>query len=766
MSTEQPTTADISTTEEEIEQICSSFKSVVATTSLSSIQTDTKPHTPSHIRIVQNFILIWLDTNLDEESDNNCRNTVAQLRNIVNTVKRFIDADECIDFLTDTQDEKIFLVLCASLAQRAVPLIHEIAQLDSIYILSKNKLEDNCWTPQSTKVRGVFTEITLICDKLKQATQQLDQNTISISFMPTSAATINPKLNKLHQSFMYTQMFKEILLTIDFDRTHIKNFADYWREQCPNNDRQLDLIDKFEDQYHHYTPIWWYSCECFLYSMVNRALRTMETDIIVKMGFFLSDLHRQIEQLHGEQFCTDAPSPSFVVYRCQGLSKTDFHKMTETKGGLISFNNFLSTSQDQQVSTAFTGSSQSNPDLIDVLFVIIVDPSKTSTPFALVNEVSFYKTENEVLFSMHAIFRIGEIERLTDHTDLWKIEITLTSENDQGLAALTENMHKWTEGWGRWNKLVLLFINLGQHDKAQNLLEMLPDETTCDEQNPLRLQLVGMTTSAQGQSSKALSYFEKALGIQEETLSANHPDFGISYNNIGGVYFDMGEYSKALSYYEKALGIYKETLPANSPHLAYSYSNIGEVYSKMGVYSKALSYYEKALGIRQETLSANHPHLAHSYSNIGEVYSNMGEYSKALSYYEKALGMQEETLSANHHDLAKSYSNIGQGYSSMGEYFKALAYYEKALGMHQETLPENHPILASSYNNIGAVYFDMGEYSKALSYYEKALGMKQETLPANHPDLAISYNNIGLLYYNMGEYSKALSYYEKAFGME
>ena len=41
------------------------------------------------------------------------------------------------------------------------------------------------------------------------------------------------------------------------------------------------------------------------------------------------------------------------------------------------------------------------------------------------------------------------------------------------------------------------------------------------------------------------------------------------------VYYKMGEYLKALSYYENALGIRQQSLPSNHPDLAKSYNNIG-----------------------------------------------------------------------------------------------------------------------------------------------------------------------------------------------
>ena len=45
---------------------------------------------------------------------------------------------------------------------------------------------------------------------------------------------------------------------------------------------------------------------------------------------------------------------------------------------------------------------------------------------------------------------------------------------------------------------------------------------------------------------------------------------------------DMGEYSKALSYYEKSLEIQQQSLPPNHPDLAASYMGIGIVYDKHG----------------------------------------------------------------------------------------------------------------------------------------------------------------------------------------
>src|SRR4051812_3831162 len=57
----------------------------------------------------------------------------------------------------------------------------------------------------------------------------------------------------------------------------------------PRMQSELKNVDKLQEKYRDETPIWWYTYECFLYLMLNRGLRTMDTDIIIKTGFFIND---------------------------------------------------------------------------------------------------------------------------------------------------------------------------------------------------------------------------------------------------------------------------------------------------------------------------------------------------------------------------------------------------------------------------------------------------------------------------------------------
>jgi tetratricopeptide (TPR) repeat protein len=716
----------------------------------------------TNIRMVENVMLIWLNNSI-EEDNTDCQNILTQLRHTVNDVNMFTDGDQCIQFINNITNNKACMIISGSLGQHIVPRVHNMSQVDSIFIFCDNQKRHEAWTKEWSKIKGVFTEIKPICEALKQASQQCEQNAISISFVATSGDASSQNLDRLDPMFMYTKIMKEILLSIKFDREHFKKFVDYCREVFDGDENALEYIDQLERKYPDKTPIWWYTYECFLYTMLNRALRTTDVDIIITLGFFIGDLHRDIEKLHKEQFGSHLTSKTFTVYRGQGLSSTDFEQLMNTKGGLLSFNNFLSTSRDRQVSLAFAESNQDSPDSVGILFVMTIDPCKSTTPFASINGVSYFQTEDEVLFSMHTVFRIEKIQSMGGNHRLFQVDLTLTGEDDKDLQVLMDRIREETdpdqEGWYRLGSVLL---DMGQFDKSQQVYGALLDQTTDESEKATIYGQIASAKNGQGEYEEAITFYDKVIEIDKKRLPPNHLNFASTYNNLGEVYRKMGDYPKALSYYEKALEIKQQSLPPNHLNFAATYNNIGIVYYHMGDYPKALLYYEKALEILKQSLPPNHPRLAMSYGNIGTVYGNMDDYPKALSYYEKVLEIQKQSLPPNHPDLASCYNNMCEVYRKIGDYPKALWYYEKALEIRKQSLPPNHPDLASSYNNIGIVYYNMGDYPKALSYYEKVLEIQKQSLPPNHPHLASSYCNIGNVYCNMGDYPKALSYHEKA----
>ncbi|CAF1443627.1 unnamed protein product [Adineta steineri] len=456
------------------------------------------------------------------------------------------------------------------------------------------------------------------------------------------------------------------------------------------------------------------------------------------MGFYIRDLYHNIERLHSEQFTGDCSGKAFTVYRGQQLSKADFEKMTKTKGGLLSFNSFLSTSKTENVCSAFADPDPNNSEFVGIIFVIHVDPSKSTTPFAEISDISHHTDEDEVLFSMHSVFRIQDIKMKGEYNRVYEVNLTLTSDNDEELYVLTNHLREETFpnsiGWDRLGQI--LFV-MGHSDKAQQVYDMLLEQPNNKSGNSSIYHQLGLAKYNQGKYQEAIEYYEKSLLIKQKWFPPNHPYLAMSYNNIGNAYSNICDHSKALLFHEKALEIQQQFLPPNHLDLAKYYNNIGLVYGIEKNYSKALSVQEKALKIREESLPANHPDLARSYNNLGAAYSDMEKYSEALSSYKKALEIRQRSLPPDHPDLATSYNNIGTLYSRMLEFGKALPFFEKALQIQQKSLQSRHPELAKSYINIGLAYECMYNYSEAHLNYKRAETIGKYSLRSDHPNMIL-----------------------------
>ncbi|CAF5024011.1 unnamed protein product, partial [Rotaria sp. Silwood1] len=324
-------------------------------------------------------------------------------------------------------------------------------QLESVYVFCRNQAAHEQWANKVPKVKGVYTKIKPICKALQIDRENCDRAMISISFNGRDAL------------FMYTQLLKEALLEIeDDDVKSIKDLVEYCRLQDDIDEGQ---ITKVENEYRDHTPIWWYTAETFIYPMLNRGLRQMDVDIILKMGFFIRHLHQHITELHREQ--KGSMPTNFQVFRGQGLSMEDFEKMKKTKGGLMSFNNFLSTSRNREISFKnFARPAALNTNSVGILFIMNIDTAictKSSTTFAEVSKVGYYKDkEEEILFSTHAIFRIDRIERIHDnHCDrLYEVNLTIVGNDNHELNTLTAHIRKDLGGRTGWSRLGFILIKL------------------------------------------------------------------------------------------------------------------------------------------------------------------------------------------------------------------------------------------------------------------------------------------------------------------
>ena len=209
-----------------------------------------------NVPTVQNFHLVWLHVNIHEINDQYLH-SIMKLKEIINTINIFVDVDRCVDFITDTK-ETAFVVVCGTTSQALISIIQGIVQVSSVYLFCETKFQYEKCLKECLGTSGVYTDMAYLSEALKEAIDNFNQNIFSISFSKTG--------DTLNCSFMYTQMLKDILLTIDFDEQHFHEFLTFCRKVLADNSRELQKVERMERDYNGTQAIRWYMYESFLYS--------------------------------------------------------------------------------------------------------------------------------------------------------------------------------------------------------------------------------------------------------------------------------------------------------------------------------------------------------------------------------------------------------------------------------------------------------------------------------------------------------------------
>ncbi|CAF1348619.1 unnamed protein product [Rotaria sp. Silwood1] len=490
---------------------------------------------------------------------------------------------------------------------------------------------------------------------------------------------------------MYSVLLKEILLELEYDdETAKQDFVDYCRYEYADNIATLQTIDRFERDYCQDRVIYWYSQPCFFFELLNRSLRSQDIEILVRMTFVLRHLHKQIEHFHSNTISSGSPT-CFHVYRGQGMDRKEFDSKIRNKvGGLLSFNSFLSTSENAAVAEIFV--LRNDPNSVAVLFDIIVDKSMSRCPYASLTHNSAIADEEEILFSMHSVFRIQSIEENMDDGS-WRVNLTMTHENDQQLHALTDHIRKRIEGPTGWNRLENLLMEMGKWKMVKPLIE------------------VSLASSLRDECHRKRAYFHHQLGVINAMI---------------------GDYAMAIEHYKESLALKS---PTDLLGLALIHNGIGSTLEEQGHSSDALGEYECALSLINQLGQINIEAVSAVRNNIAGVLRFQGKLLKALHMYEECLELEIKYLPALHPDLAITYANIASIYDDLNEYEIALRFEFKALNIEQHSLPSDHPSLAVTHSNIALTLYALNRIVEAVSHLQQTVDILTKVLTCDDPFL-------------------------------
>ncbi|CAF2523102.1 unnamed protein product [Rotaria sp. Silwood2] len=345
---------------------------------------------------------------------------------------------------------------------------------------------------------------------------------------------------------------------------------------------------------------------------------------------------------------------------------------------------------------------------------MVIDPSISLVPFASLDNHSFFQeSEKEILFSMHTVFRIGDMKPLDkDKTPrLWHVRLALTKADDEQLRQLTEYMRLdlrsvMAPGYEinmdpTW-RLSKLFMNMGDYDKAYTIYEMMLDKATRENDSKLaqavHYQLAELFAIYKTDWEQARKHIKQmfCLGMPDDSDVDNDArgEFAMVFSAIRDLLaseqINEEECHQIMAdLLHKMVTLYldhsvKPLSPFEYQLIVDRYNYIGFVRKKQGKLSEAKACHKRALQILREHLPSTHPRLAVTYNYMSSIYSTMNNYSRALEYLKEALKIQEKALQPNHPHIVETHFLMSIHFEQLNKLDKALKHAKKAVAIaHQ-----------------------------------------------------------------------------------
>ena len=177
-------------------------------------------------------------------------------------------------------------------------------------------------------------------------------------------------------------------------------------------------------------------------------------------------------------------------------------------------------------------------------------------------------------------------------------------------------------------------------NQSTELLERFPDS--------IALHIIN------GDCNTKLKRFDTAI-INYKRAIELHPNFAVSYFNLGIALQDKGDSRAALKSYRIAIKI--------NPNYLEAHYNIGSVLHKMGDLNAAIESYKTSLKID--------PNYSRACNNLGNALKDKGNYESAIVCLETAI-----KLSPNY---AEAFLNMGVCMKTIGKFEKSLIAFDNAL---------------------------------------------------------------------------------------
>ncbi|CAF0995987.1 unnamed protein product [Adineta steineri] len=703
----------------------------------------------------EDVTLIWLDKTIDT--------TRTTLREMTDYVLLYTEIEPCITYIRSITNERIFLIVSGDYAELCLNEIHDLPQIDIIFIfcmnlssIDKDKLVD---TNSYTKIIDIFDNEDKLIQSIREELTDLQKRLLTFSIYDKQTSIKD--LSKESALFLWFQLFKDIIFQLPKSEESKYEMIEQCRQYYHGNQEELTNIEKFAQTYTEQDAVHWYTKQCFISRLCNKALRTQDIELLYIFRYYIQDLHKRLSLEHQSFRNTELNPPILTLYRGLKLTHDDITHFQSNIDSLVLMNGFFFTTRnyDLELESALKLSKHS-VNILPTLLIIQVNVQLDHVIFAKISSQINNSNEDEILFDIDCAFKIHEVY-FNNKKNVWIITMSLTNENRLIAGKYIETNKREIEQGNVLLIFGLLLTEMEQYQQAQIYYEKLLLANIIDDKAALYTN-TGRIKFQQGLFNEAVKDFHNVYDIQREQKPKNYFNLARTMNTLGLIYIEEKNYDLALDYHFDVLKTYKQHIGISELLLANSNDSIGIIFTHKHDYDQALKYLFRAMKLYEKYLpNKDHPTMATNYNNIGLVFYYIKQHSQALEYCLEALTIREKVLPITHTHIADSYNNVALVYHHLFEYDKAFHLFQRSLQIYENDYNQKMRI-PICLNNIGLLYLDQYKYDEAIEYYLKALDIyiNENDEQQFQEELCFTLNNLGVAYEMKCDYDNALKYYE------
>ncbi|CAF4808766.1 unnamed protein product [Rotaria socialis] len=320
--------------------------------------------------------------------------------------------------------------------------------------------------------------------------------------------------------------------------------------------------------------------------MLNKALRVQTHTIIYTFRSFILDLHTQLNQLAASRKETRI----LTLYRGQSLSNTDLTQLERNRDGLLSFNNFLSTSTSKDVALNFACQSKAalmfgmNDPKSASIFQSIALMYKEEKPFDIMECVGYLSGQ----------IVPGEVNRLDKLQEKQLIQEQNSNPNVSKTYERIGDLYKNQKQFGLALECCRRIVTGGLSNAPSNR-----------EQLPSIYYEIANIYQAQGIIQLALEHLNLAINSAIHTERPDLEFISAMMIQRGDIFADKKQFNEALLPYHYTLECQLKHLPPIHPIIATTHVKTASMHFQQGKYEEALHANLQAIEIANSSLPSD-----------------------------------------------------------------------------------------------------------------------------------------------------------------